>query len=162
LGPTANFQGSYKFLSLRTGKRITLKQFKEIPMPDYIIKRLEAMVIHEKQDKTITFSNRSGEPIPDLHASPDTDGIEADAGVSNDGSNDRIENNDNSSNDGDDGNNEGQGIKIEQNENANEIEAPHEDPEYRWTTLVTATERPTGVTMEVTRVITTGVTAEVT
>jgi hypothetical protein len=68
LGPTANFQGSYKFLSLRTGKRITRKQFKELPMPDYIIKRVEAMSEREKQDKTITFSNRSG-----------TD--EADAGV---------------------------------------------------------------------------------
>jgi hypothetical protein len=33
LGPTANFQGSYKFLCLRTGRRITRKQFRELPMP---------------------------------------------------------------------------------------------------------------------------------
>jgi hypothetical protein len=39
LGPTANFQGSYKFLSLRTGKRITWKHFKELPMPASIIKK---------------------------------------------------------------------------------------------------------------------------
>jgi hypothetical protein len=66
LGPTANFQGSYKFLSLQTGKRITRKQFKEPPMPSSIIKRVEAMAIKEKQDKTITFYDRSGTPITDL------------------------------------------------------------------------------------------------
>jgi hypothetical protein len=60
LGPIANFQGSYKFLSLRTGKRITRKQFKELPMPDSIIKRVEAMAEREQQNKTITFSDRSG------------------------------------------------------------------------------------------------------
>jgi hypothetical protein len=60
LGPTANFQGSYKFLSLQTGKRITRKQFKELPMPASVIKRVEAMALKEKQEKTITFSDWSG------------------------------------------------------------------------------------------------------
>jgi hypothetical protein len=43
LGPTANFQGSYKFLCLRTGRRITRKQFKEVPMPTSITRTLEAL-----------------------------------------------------------------------------------------------------------------------
>jgi hypothetical protein len=63
LGPTANFQGSYKFLSLKTGKRITRKKFKELPMPDSIIRQIEALTTREKQDKVITFCNRLGDPI---------------------------------------------------------------------------------------------------
>jgi hypothetical protein len=81
IGPTANFQGSYKFLSLRTGKRITRKQFKELPMPDSIIKRVEAMAEREQQDKTITFSDRSGYEITNIYDSPVKDTDEASAGV---------------------------------------------------------------------------------
>jgi hypothetical protein len=33
VGPTAIFQGSYKFLCLSTGRCIKRKQFKELPMP---------------------------------------------------------------------------------------------------------------------------------
>jgi hypothetical protein len=58
LGPTANFQGSSKFLSLQTGKRITRKQLKELPIPASVIKRGEAMALKEKQEKTKTFSDR--------------------------------------------------------------------------------------------------------
>jgi hypothetical protein len=87
LGPTANFQGSYTFISLRTGKRITRKQFKELPMPASIIKRVEAMAIKEKQDKTIPFHDRSGAPITDLYDSPDDETAEAAAGVDNDNGN---------------------------------------------------------------------------
>jgi hypothetical protein len=147
LGPTANFQGSYKFLSLTMGKCNTRKKFKELPMPDSIIQRVEAMTIREKQDKTITFSDRSGESIPDLHASPDTSDIDSTTGV-NDGSDD---------DDGREGDNEGPGIAIGQNENEkqNEIEAPNEDTEYGGVPGVTAIETPTGVTTEVTGVPTT-------
>jgi hypothetical protein len=81
LGPTANFQGSYKVLSLQTGKRITRKQFKELPVPDSIIKRVEAMAEHEQQDKTITFSDRSGNEITNIYDSPAKDTDEAAAGV---------------------------------------------------------------------------------
>jgi hypothetical protein len=81
LGPTANFQGSYKFLSLRTGKRITRKQFTELPMPDSVVKRVEAMALREKQDKTITLSDRSGNIISDVSDNPDDETVEAAAGV---------------------------------------------------------------------------------
>jgi hypothetical protein len=81
LGPTANFQGSYKFLSLRTGKSKTRKQFKELPMPDSIIKPVDAMSEREQQDKTITFSDRPGNKITNIYDSPVEDTDEAAAGV---------------------------------------------------------------------------------
>jgi hypothetical protein len=43
LGPTANFQGSYKFMCMHTGRRITQKQFKQLSMPQSVIKLVEAM-----------------------------------------------------------------------------------------------------------------------
>jgi hypothetical protein len=72
LGPTANFQGSYKCMSLRTGKRITRKQLMELPVPDSDIKRVEAMALKEKQDKTITFSDRSATSSTMLATTPTT------------------------------------------------------------------------------------------
>jgi hypothetical protein len=106
LGPTANFQGSYKFLLLQTGKRITRKQFKELPMPSSIIKRVEAMAIKEKQDKTITFYDRSGTPITDLYDSHNENTNEAAAGVEN-GNKEAI--------------NEAPGIAIEEHSNDDDI-----------------------------------------
>jgi hypothetical protein len=81
LGPTANFQGSYKLLSLRTGNQITRKQFMELTIPASVVKGVEAMALKEKQDKTITFSNRSGNIISDVSDSPDDETVEAAAGV---------------------------------------------------------------------------------
>jgi hypothetical protein len=107
LGPTANFQGSYKFLYIRTVKRITRKQFKDLPMPDSIIKRVEAMADREKQDKTITFSDRSGNAITDVYDSPVEDTDEAATGVY-DGTYDGTHGPD------DGPNNEAPGIVIEQ------------------------------------------------
>jgi hypothetical protein len=43
LGPTSNFQGSYKFLCLNTGRKITRKQLREVPMPEHVTKRVEAI-----------------------------------------------------------------------------------------------------------------------
>jgi hypothetical protein len=110
LGPTANFQGSYKFLLLKTGKWITRKQFKELPMADSVILKIEAMANREKQDKVITFSNRSGDLISDsisaLYDSPDTTDVNAAAGVYNDENDDE---NDNYTN----GDNESPGITLE-------------------------------------------------
>jgi hypothetical protein len=52
-------------------------------MPSSIIKLVEAMTIKEKQDKTITFNDRSGTPITDLYDSPNDETDEATAGVNN-------------------------------------------------------------------------------
>jgi hypothetical protein len=59
LGPTGNFQGSYKMMCHQTGRKLTRKQFQELPMPESIIKRIEAIEEKEKQEKTLVFSDRN-------------------------------------------------------------------------------------------------------
>jgi len=41
MGPTGNLQGSYKFLSLATGKKVTLRKFTEMTVTDRVIKKVE-------------------------------------------------------------------------------------------------------------------------
>jgi hypothetical protein len=41
-GPTGNLQGTYKFLSLATGKKVKQCAFTPYPMPDLVIKKVEA------------------------------------------------------------------------------------------------------------------------
>jgi hypothetical protein len=65
LGPTGNFQGSYKMMCHKMGRKLTRKQFQELPMSDSIIKRIEAIAEKEKQEKIIVFSNRNEEPLQD-------------------------------------------------------------------------------------------------
>jgi len=42
LGPTGNLQGTYKFLSLATGKKVKQRAFTPYPMPDSVIKKVKA------------------------------------------------------------------------------------------------------------------------
>ena len=42
LGLTGNLQGTYKFFNLETGKKIKRRQFTPYPMPDTVIKKVEA------------------------------------------------------------------------------------------------------------------------
>ena len=42
LGPTGNLQGTYKFLSLATGKKVKRRTFTPYPMPDLVIRKVEA------------------------------------------------------------------------------------------------------------------------
>jgi hypothetical protein len=42
LGPTGNLQGTYKFLSLVTRKKVKRRAFTPYPMPDLVIKKVEA------------------------------------------------------------------------------------------------------------------------
>jgi hypothetical protein len=65
LGPTTNFQGSYKFLCLRTGRRITRKQFKELLMPASVIKAVEALAERDKRDGNLDFTDRHGNSFVD-------------------------------------------------------------------------------------------------
>jgi hypothetical protein len=103
-------------MSLRTGKRITRKQFTELPMPDSVIKRVEAMALKEKQDKTITFSDRSGNIINDVSDNPDNEAVEVAAGVNDN-------DDDNNANDNNDDNNAGPQISIEQNSTVEDDDA---------------------------------------
>jgi hypothetical protein len=43
MGPTGNLQGTYKFMSLLTGKLIKARSFTHLPMPDDVIKQVEGI-----------------------------------------------------------------------------------------------------------------------
>jgi hypothetical protein len=79
LGPSANFQGSYNFLCLRTGKKIVRKQFTELYMPASVIKRVEEIAARDKRSGNIVFSARYGTEIGDDH----DDDEDVTAGVDN-------------------------------------------------------------------------------
>jgi hypothetical protein len=83
LGPTGNFQGSYKMMYHQIGRKLTRKQFQKLPMPESIIKRIEAIAEKEKQEQTLVFSDRNEEPLYD-----DATNDAVTAGVDNDNDND--------------------------------------------------------------------------
>ena len=60
LGPTVNLQGGYKFLNLRTGKKITIRNWTHLPMPIEIIERVNKIGIAQGQPKLLTFKDRHG------------------------------------------------------------------------------------------------------
>jgi hypothetical protein len=66
LGPTANFRGGYKFLCLRTGRRITRKKILELPMPASVITSVEALTDQDKQEGSMEFTDRDGNTYDNL------------------------------------------------------------------------------------------------
>jgi hypothetical protein len=58
-----DFQGSYKMMCIQTSHKVTRKQFKELPIPDTVIKRIEAIALKEKKDKALVLTNRDANPI---------------------------------------------------------------------------------------------------
>eukprot|EP00957_Ditylum_brightwellii_P095192 7249793-Ditylum_brightwellii.AAC.2 len=43
LGPLFNLQGGYKFLNLKTGKKMHRRHFDELPMPNWVIARVKEL-----------------------------------------------------------------------------------------------------------------------
>jgi hypothetical protein len=101
-------------------------------MPSSIIKRVEAMAIKEKQDKTITIHDRSGTPITDLYDSPNDETDEAAAGVRN-GNKEAA--------------NEAEGITIEQHDNDTDYDGTV-NGDITGTTETTNHGNDTGVTTD--------------
>ena len=60
MGPTGNLHGSYKFLSLATGKKVTQRKFTEMPVTDTVIKQVEEMAVKDGAIKGINFKDRTG------------------------------------------------------------------------------------------------------
>ena len=60
LGPMGNLQGSYDFLSLHTGRKITRIQFTELPPTPHVTQPVIAMSMNEKQQKGLVFKDRNG------------------------------------------------------------------------------------------------------
>ncbi len=53
-------QGSYKFLSLETGKKVTQRKFTEMQVTDAVIKQVEEMAVKDGAIKGINFKDRKG------------------------------------------------------------------------------------------------------
>ena len=60
LGPMGNLQGTYKFFSLTTGKKIKRRQFTRYPMPDSVIKKVEGFAGAGVAPGILEFADRSG------------------------------------------------------------------------------------------------------
>jgi hypothetical protein len=54
-------QGSYKFLSLTTGKKVTQRKFTEMPMTNSAIRRINSLGKKERCKSGLSFKNRKGE-----------------------------------------------------------------------------------------------------
>jgi hypothetical protein len=63
LGPTGNLQGSVKFYCLTTGRVLKRRSFTPMPMPDRVIKRVNAIGVREGQKRTFHFLNQRKEPF---------------------------------------------------------------------------------------------------
>ncbi len=60
MGPMGNLQGSYKFLLLVTGKKVTCRKFMEMPVTEAVIKQVEEMAVKDGAVKGISFKDRKG------------------------------------------------------------------------------------------------------
>jgi hypothetical protein len=60
LGPMGNLQGTYKFLSLATGKKVKQRAFTPYPMPDLVIKKVKAYGKSTALLDTFDFAGRNG------------------------------------------------------------------------------------------------------
>ena len=69
LTPTGNSQGSYYFMSLRTGERITREQYTALPMTDAAIARVEQIAKNENmpliKGNNLSYEWRPDVPFPD-------------------------------------------------------------------------------------------------
>jgi hypothetical protein len=62
LGPTGNLQGSMKFYCLNTGRLLKRRSFTAMPMPQRIIKWVNAIGKREKQGRDFCFLNNGQGP----------------------------------------------------------------------------------------------------
>jgi hypothetical protein len=60
LEPTGNLKGTYKFFSLKTGKKIKRHRFTPYPMPDLVIRKVEHVGRKGGPASAFDFADRSG------------------------------------------------------------------------------------------------------
>ncbi len=73
VGPMGNLQGTVKFFCLTTGRILKRRSFTPYPMPDRVIKRVNAIGLREKQGRTFRFLNRRQEPYEWTDTVPEDD-----------------------------------------------------------------------------------------
>ena len=62
LGLTGNFNGTYKFLSLKTGKIIKRRKFDVIPTPDSVIRKINSWGRRDQSNGRLVFRDRNNNP----------------------------------------------------------------------------------------------------
>jgi hypothetical protein len=65
LRPTGNAQGGYYFLSLSSGRRLTLNRWIDLPMPQEVIDQVHALARCSNANRDFTFAWRDGTVIED-------------------------------------------------------------------------------------------------
>jgi hypothetical protein len=73
VGPTGNLQGSVKFYSLTTGRIIKQRLFTPMPMPDRVIKCINAIGLRERQGRVFCFLNQQLAPFEWTDSVPEDD-----------------------------------------------------------------------------------------
>jgi hypothetical protein len=73
MGLTGNLQGLVKFFCLNTGWILKQRSFTALPIPDSVIKRVDAIGLREKQGRAFRFLNRKQEPYKWTDAVPEDD-----------------------------------------------------------------------------------------
>ena len=73
LGPSGNMQGGFKFMTLKTMKKIVRRSWDPIPMPDTVIARVNEL--GKDQPEQFAFTDRNGQLIGDVKI-PGVDGDE--------------------------------------------------------------------------------------
>jgi len=73
LGPTGNLQGSVKFFCLNTGRVLKRRAFTVMPMPDRVVRRVNAIGLKKKQGRAFRFLNRQKEPYKWTDLVPEDD-----------------------------------------------------------------------------------------
>jgi hypothetical protein len=64
LGPSGNLQGGFKFMALNSGKKILRRSWDVIPLPDYVINRVNKL--GKYQSRLVTFTDRHVHLIGDM------------------------------------------------------------------------------------------------
>jgi hypothetical protein len=85
LGPSGNVQGGFKFMSLKSMKKIIRRNWDAIPMPDTVIDRVN--LLGKDQQEQLVFTDCKGCPIGDIEL-PGVDGDEASHITPDDANND--------------------------------------------------------------------------
>ena len=75
LGPDNSNQVGYYFLNLNTGQRIHRRSWTLLPMPDFVIQRVEALGRRDNQPNLLTFTDKQGQELlePEPEDVPDDD-----------------------------------------------------------------------------------------
>ena len=127
LNPTGNAQGSYYFMSLATGARISRHQWTEVPITQDVINRVEELAAEQEQpiiNGELVFEWAPNVPIEDPE---NVDDAADDDDEENDG-NDDLHNDEDEGAISDEDNEDDPGVDEGANENSSDSDEPSEPP----------------------------------